>query len=132
MLLFDKSVDLKTLSPLTLAYIGDGVYELMIREYLLYRANCGAGKLHSKAVGYVNAAYQAKAMQLILPLLEEKELAVYKRGRNAHTGHVPKAVTSDIYHTATAFECLFGYIYLSDNIERLQFLFNTIIENIEQ
>ena len=83
--LFDlKDADLRTYSPLTLAYIGDGVYELVIRTVLVKKGNCPVNQLHKKASSLVKAGAQSKMMELLEPDLTEEELAVYKRGRNAY------------------------------------------------
>jgi len=118
-------VDPKTLSPLTLAFVGDGVYELMVREQLTCKANRPNGDLHKLSVEEVRAEAQAAAVDLLLPLLTETEAAIYKRGRNAHTFR-----NSPEYHKSTGLETLFGYLYLNDNISRLQELFDCIINNI--
>ena len=126
MRLFPKDVDTRELSPITLAFVGDGVYELMVREYLASEANRPPNALHKMAVSMVRAEAQAKALDYIFPLLTDKEVAVYKRGRNAHT-----ARHSDDYHKATGLEALFGYLYLNDQLERIQEFFNIIIEKKE-
>lgn len=126
MRLFPKEVDTRELSPITLAFVGDGVFELMVREYLASEANRPPNALHRMAVSMVRAEAQAKALDTIMPVLSEKEVAVYKRGRNAHT-----ARNSDDYHKATGLEALFGYLYLSDQTERIQELFKLIIEEKE-
>lgn len=114
-------VDVRTLSPLTLAFVGDGVYELMVRETLTCRANRPNGELHKLSVTMVRAEAQSAAMETILPLLTEDEIAVYKRGRNAHT-----ARAGGDYHRATGLEALFGYLYLTGNIPRIRVLFHAI------
>ena len=106
------------LSPLTLAFVGDGVYELMVRERLVGEANRPAGVLHKRTVELVRAEAQAAAMEQLLPLLTEEEAAAYRRGRNAHT-----ARSGDDYHKATGLEALFGYLYLSGRIDRVRELF---------
>ena len=111
------------LSPLTLAFVGDGVYDLMVRERLVCQANRQAGKLHKLAVEQVKCQAQAQRMEKILPLLTEEEQSVYKRGRNAHTTHTPKNATSADYHSATGMEALFGYLYLKGRLKRLRELF---------
>ena len=121
MRLYPKDVDTRGLSPITLAFVGDGVYELMVREYLAALANRPANALHRQAVSMVRAEAQSAAMEKLTPLLTENELAVYKRGRNAHT-----ARNSDDYHRATGLEALFGYLYLSDKTDRLRELFSVI------
>jgi len=124
MRLFPKEVDTRGLSPITLAFVGDGVYELMVREYLAAQANRPANALHRQAVSMVRAEAQSAAMEKLTPRLTETELAVYKRGRNAHT-----ARNSDDYHRATGLEALFGYLYLNDETDRLRELFSAIIES---
>lgn len=123
-----NNCDPEQLSPLTLAFLGDCVYDLFVREMLVVKANRPPKKLHSNAVEKVNAAAQAKASQKVVPLLSEKELAVFKRGRNAHPHHIPKNGNPKDYHFATAMETLFGYLYLKGEIERLRELFSVIIE----
>lgn len=115
-----------TYSPLTLAFLGDAVYGLLVREQLLLTANRPAGKLHTLSVQAVNARAQAQAAQKILPMLTEDELAVYKRGRNAHPGHTPKNQSEGDYHSATGLEALFGWLYLHGAEERLRALFDRI------
>ena len=124
MRLFPKPVDTKGISPITLAFVGDGVYELMVREYLVTEANRPANMLHRSAVSMVRAEAQAAAFKKIEPLLTEEEVAVYKRGRNAHTSR-----NSADYHQATGFEALIGYLYLEDQTDRLQELFSVILED---
>lgn len=116
--LYPEQVDVRTLSPLTLAFVGDGVYSLMVRERLACQANRPNGALHNMAVHQVRAEAQAAAMERLLPLLSEEEEAVYKRGRNAHT-----ARSGNDYHKATGLEALFGYLYLSGRIDRMRELF---------
>lgn len=123
MRLYPEELDTRGLSPITLAFVGDGVFELMVREHLASSANRPANALHRQAVSMVCAPAQAAALEKILPVLTEKELAVYKRGRNAHT-----ARTGDDYHKATGLETLFGYLYLNDETERLHELFALIAE----
>lgn len=120
--LYPKDVDVRTVSPLALAFVGDGVYEMLVRERLVCQANRPPRELHREAVAQVRAEAQAAAMETILPMLTEKEVAVYKRGRNAHT-----ARNSDDYHRATGLETLFGYLYLNGEIERVQCLFDAIM-----
>ena len=120
--LYPQDVKVRTLSPLALAVVGDGVYELMVRERLVSAANRPNGELHKAAVAQVRAEAQADAVRRLLPLLTEEETAVYKRGRNAHT-----ARNSDAYHQATGLEALFGYLYLSGEIGRIRQLFSLIM-----
>ena len=119
---------LKEMSPLTLAFLGDGVYELFVREYLVNKGSCPVKKLHSRAVELVRCEAQARALsEKLWPLLTEEEQAAALRGRNAHVGHVPKNAEVSDYHGATALETLFGYLYLKGEIERLRELFAVIL-----
>lgn len=111
-------------SPLTLAFLGDAVYSLMIRNMLTVASNKPTGKLHKESIGYVNASFQAQMIKELLPHLTEEETAVFKRGRNAHSAHSPKNQSADDYRHATGFEALFGYLYLCGNTERLKEIFN--------
>lgn len=127
-LLKEKDIRPNELSPLTLAFIGDTVFDLLVRENLICEANRPANDLHNLAVQKVKASAQAAFVEKILPYLTEKEVAVYKRGRNAKSGHLPKNASQSDYHKATGFESLIGYLYLSNEIERIKDLFY-IIEN---
>lgn len=125
--LFPQTVDARNLSPLTLAFVGDGVYGLMVRERLACEANRPCGTLHTASVEIVRAESQAAAMEKILPCLTEEELAVYKRGRNAHTSR-----NSSDYHKATGLEALFGYLYLSGEIDRIRLLFSMALGDTDK
>ena len=122
--LYPQDIDLHTLSPLALAFVGDGVYSLMVRERLLSEANRPVNDLHRLAVREVRAEAQAAAMAKILPLLTEEEEAVFKRGRNAHT-----ARSGADYHRSTGLEALFGYLYLDGRIDRVRELFSLCMED---
>ena len=121
--LYPQDQDLHTLSPLALAFVGDGVYSLMVRERLLSQANRPVNDLHRLAVREVRAEAQAAAMDRLLPHLTEEEEAVFKRGRNAHT-----ARSGADYHRATGLESLFGYLYLAGRIDRVRELFALCVE----
>ena len=131
MRLYNKDIKVDTLSPLTLAFTGDAVFSLYIREMLVCEANRPVGQLHKLSVNWVKAEAQSKGMRAILPLLTEKETEVFKRGRNAHTSHTPKNQSGCDYHYATGFEALVGYLYLKDETERLNLLLNEVIKAIE-
>ena len=118
-------------SPLTLAFLGDAVYEQLVRERLVLTANMPVKKLHSAAVERVRASFQSKAADEILPLLDEDELAIFKRGRNATGNTVPKSSDPVEYRRATALETLFGYLFLLGNSERIVELFDKIWYNTE-
>ena len=117
------------LSPSVLAFVGDAVYGLYVRTALA-EINRPSGELHRLSVKAVNAAAQADAFSLVEPLLDEKEISVFKRGRNFHTSSSPKSATSGQYHTATGLECLFGWLYLSGRTSRADELFAMIKEKI--
>ncbi len=125
-LLKDKEVKPNELSPLTLAFIGDTVFDLIVREELICDANRPANDLHNLAVKKVKASAQAEFVEKILPVLTEKEITVFKRGRNAKVGHLPKNASQSDYHKATGFEALIGYLYLSDEIDRIVELYKII------
>lgn len=117
-------------SPLTLAFLGDAVYEQLVREKIVLTANMPVKKLHKEAVERVRAAYQSKAVDVIMPYLTEEEEAVFKRGRNATGNTVPKSSNPVEYRRATALETLFGYLHLTGNSERIVELFDIIWYNV--
>ncbi len=121
----DYNLNPRMLSPLTLAYIGDTVYDLFVRESLIREANRPANTLHKLSAGRVCAAAQSYAAQVLMDegLLTDEELSVLKRGRNAHSHHIPKHASEKDYHLATGLEALFGFLYLSKRSERLHELF---------
>lgn len=111
--------DIRTYSPLTLAYIGDGVYELVIRTILVKKGNCPVNQLHRRASSLVKAGAQSAMMEILEPMLTEEELAVYRRGRNAHSPTMAKHATMADYRRATGFEALMGYLYLKEDFCRI-------------
>lgn len=120
--------DIRAISSLGLAHIGDAVYEVMVRGWMCVQGKATAGNLHRETVSYVCAPAQAKAAEKILPLLSEEEAGVFRRGRNAHVGMVPKHATRGEYMQATALEALFGYLYLNGRKDRLNQLFAVIMD----
>ena len=119
----------------SLAYMGDAVIELMVREMLLSRDMGDVGKMNKIADTLVRATYQSQAMDKLLPLLSEEETAVYKRGRNTHSHTVPKSAKVSDYRKATGMEALFGFLHLEGRSERLNELFKIafdIDENTEK
>jgi ribonuclease-3 family protein len=111
--------DLRSYSPLTLAYIGDGVYELIIRTILVKKGNCPVNRLHKKASSLVKAGAQSAIMEVIEEELTPEELSVYRRGRNAHSPTMAKHATMADYRRATGFETLMGYLYLKEDYTRM-------------
>ena len=122
----DKKVNPKQLSPLNLAFIGDCVYAMLVRETLVTDANRPVNDLHRESVKFVSAKAQTAAFEKIKDILTEEEIAVYKRGRNAKVGHSPKSATEGEYHCATGVEALFGYLYLTERLDRIKELFSEI------
>lgn len=122
----DKKINPKQLSPLNLAFIGDCVYEMLVRETLVIDANRPVNDLHRESVKFVSAKAQTAAFEKIKDILTEEEMAVYKRGRNAKVGHSPKSATEGEYHCATGVEALFGYLYLTEQLDRIKELFSKI------
>ncbi len=116
----------KLMSPLALAFIGDTVYDLFVREKLVCENKAPVKKLHALAVEEVKATAQAEKIKSIITMLTEEERDIFKSGKNAHTGHVPKSASIIDYHIATGLETLFGYLYLEGRIERLRELFELI------
>lgn len=118
----------RLLNPLQLALIGDGVYEIFIRNYILSNnIDLSAHKIHVKAIGYVKAKSQSTIMHSIEDELNESELYIFKRGRNAKSATVPKNADVRDYRMATGFEALVGYLYLIGNHERLEYIFNKAV-----
>lgn len=111
--------DLRSYSPLTLAFLGDAVYELVIRTMVVTRANTSPNQLNRQSSALVKASSQAEMMHAVAGLLSEEEQAVYKRGRNAHPVTKAKNATVSDYRTATGFEALVGYLYLKGDLRRV-------------
>ena len=124
--LSEKPVDLKQLSPLTLAFIGDTVFDLLVREKLICEANRPANDLHRLAVRDVKASAQAEFVNILSPYFTEEEMNIYKRGRNAKSGHTAKNATTRDYHMATGLEAVFGWLYLNGEMQRIKYLYNII------
>ena len=114
-----RNVDIRTYSPLVLAYIGDGVYEMVVRTILVNQGNCPVNSLHKMSSQLVKASAQAKMMDVLEPILTEEELQVFKRGRNAHSGTMAKNATMGEYRRATGFEAVMGYLYLKEDCKRI-------------
>ena len=114
-----KEVDIRTYSPLTLAYIGDGIFDLVIRSIVVGRGNTRANELHHRTSHIVKAHTQAEMAEKLLPVLTETENDIYRRGRNAKSPTMEKNATMSDYRKATGFEALMGYLYLTDQFERI-------------
>lgn len=123
-----KEADAKIYSPLVLAYIGDGVYDLIIRTIVVNKGNCQTNKLHYKTSSLVKAAAQAEMIAAILEELTEEEITIYKRGRNAKSATMAKNATMIDYRKATGFEALIGYLYLKEENERIIYLVKTALD----
>ncbi|MDE5854236.1 MAG: ribonuclease III [Ruminococcus sp.] len=121
--------DANQYSPLSLAFLGDSVYDTLVRSYLLNIANMPVSKLHSAKIKLVCAEFQSDAYERLTEYLTEKEFAVLKRGRNATGNTVPKHADAVNYRRATAVECLFGYLYLIGRTNRISELFEIIINS---
>ena len=116
------------LSGTTLAYIGDAVYEVIVRETLIKNGFQKVDNLHKEAIKYTSAVGQKEAIEKILPLLTEEETTIFKRGRNSSTNRKAKNASIEEYRKATGFESLIGYLYLSKQRDRLSELMNHIIK----
>lgn len=123
-----KEQDVRAYSPLTLAYIGDAIYDLVIRSVVVERANRSANDLHKKTIRYVKAETQSAMIMALQEELTEEEVAVYKRGRNAKSHTMAKNASMSDYRKATGFEALMGYLYLTGETDRLLYLVKRGIE----
>lgn len=115
------------LSPIVLAFMGDAVYEILVRNYIVSVLHTAPSKVHSESVNLVKASAQATALKKISSILTDEEQTVFRRGRNANVSHIPKNASHADYHYATGLEALFGYLYLSDRIARVHEIFDNII-----
>jgi ribonuclease-3 family protein len=118
----------RLLNPLVLAFVGDAIYEVFIRSYLVdMNRDMSVHKLHVKAISYVKAQAQSNFIKKLEPVLTEEEHTIYKRGRNSKSGTVPKNADLQEYRSATGFEALLGFLYLTEQNERLNELLNLIV-----
>ena len=127
-----SSKDWKLYSPLTLAYLGDAVYEMVIRSICVKRTNMQTQKLHRKVTGYVSAKAQAKMMDALIGELTEEEESIYRRGRNSKPYTKAKNASMEEYLKATGFEALVGYLYLQKEYERMNALIAHGIEALQE
>ena len=122
MILSDGEV--RAMSALALAHMGDAVYEILARREVCRSGKLTAGALHRETIRYVSAPAQARAAEIICPVLTPEESAVYRRGRNAHSHAAPRAATEAEYHAASGLEALFGWLYLRGQNDRIEELFS--------
>ncbi len=115
----EKEVDINSYSPLALAYIGDSIYDLIIRTMVVERGNTAPSRLHQRATKLVCAAAQSEMIKALQPLLTEEELNIFRRGRNAKSITMAKHASMSDYRRATGFEALMGYLYLNDRTDRI-------------
>lgn len=114
------------MSAAQLAFVGDAVYELCVRERLALEHDGDIGYINNLKVKLVCCTAQAQFLEKIVDILTEREMMIYKRGRNAHIGNVPKKIAPAVYHSATGLEALFGYLYLSGKLNRIKQLMNEL------
>ncbi len=124
-------IDIRTYSPLVLAHIGDGIYDMIIRTIVVAKGNNHPNKLHKKTSQLVKASAQSAMIELILLELSEEELKIYKRGRNAKSSTVAKNATMVDYRRATGFEALMGYLYLQGRLTRIVDLIKSGLDKME-
>ena len=120
--------ELRAISAIGLAHMGDAVYETLVRTWLCVHGKATGKELHRATIALVCAQKQAELAQRVLPQLTEEELAVYKRGRNANVHAMPRSATPAQYHAATGLECLMGWLYLRGDKERAEQLFRAMRE----
>ena len=122
----NKDIDAKLVNPLALAFVGDTVYDLFVREELVCINKSNVGRLHSLAVQKVKAKAQSDGAKKVLPILTDEEKDIFMRCRNAHSGHIAKNASVEDYHYATALEGVFGFLYLKSDLQRLRELVEII------
>ncbi len=120
--------ELRAISAIGLAHMGDAVYETLVRTWLCVHGKATGKELHRATIALVCAQKQAELAQRVLPQLTEEELTVYKRGRNANVHAMPRSATPAQYHAATGLECLMGWLYLRGDKERAEQLFRAMME----
>ena len=128
----NSQFDIREQSPLALAFVGDGVFELLVRQRAVETTRLPLGRLHGLAVGYVSAHHQAMALRVIEPLLTEAEAAVVRRGRNAEKSSLSKHATLEEYSASTGLEAQFGWLYLQNRQPRILELFDVIWQALAQ
>ncbi|MBQ9390871.1 MAG: ribonuclease III [Lachnospiraceae bacterium] len=126
-----KDIDIRTYSPLTLAYIGDDVFDLIIRTIVVNKGNTSPNKLHGNTIQYVSARAQSNILDSIMPILTDEEKDIARRGRNSKPHSKAKNASTIDYLKATALESVVGYLYLKDDMERIFELIKYGINKIE-
>ena len=126
-----EDIDTVNQSPLTFAYIGDAIYELVIRTMIVDEANRSANNLHKMSSEYVKASTQAKLAEILMDDFDEEELAVFKRGRNTKINSKAKNASFNDYKKATGFEAVMGYLYLESKTERMIELIKKGLEKLD-
>lgn len=126
-----KDIDIRTYSPLTLAYIGDDVFDLIIRTIVVNKGNTSPNKLHSNTIQYVSARAQSNILDSIMPILTDEEKDIARRGRNSKPHSKAKNASTIDYLKATALESVVGYLYLKNDMERIFELIKYGINKIE-
>lgn len=121
--------ELRTLNPISIAYMGDCIYELYMRNYVMRKfGNINSNKLHFEVIKYVNAKSQKDAYFKVKDLLTEEEQLYFRKGRNSKIKTVPKNATISDYRVATGFEAVIGYLYITRNFNRLDFILSNILD----
>lgn len=118
-------------SPLVLAFMGDSVYDMLVRKFVISKLSCPVKHLHSICTEYVCCKGQVKAYGKIADLLTNTEKDIFRRGRNAKIGHAPRSASPVEYHIATGFEAVLGYLFFNEEHDRINYLFNKIFEGNE-
>jgi ribonuclease-3 family protein len=126
-----KEVDVHTYSPLALAYIGDGIFDLVVRSVVVGKGNTKASQLHYHTSHIVKAQTQAQMVEVLAPRLTEEESTIYRRGRNAKSPTMAKNASMSDYRKATGFEALMGYLYLTDQFPRIVELTRWAMEELK-
>lgn len=124
--------DINQLSPLNWAYVGDCIYELYVRTYLINTTNLKPHKLHIETIKYVRASAQAKSLKKIMVILSDEEKEIVRRGRNTENHHIPKNSTVEEYAYSTAFEALIGYLYLTNKLNRVKEIIEKAVKIINE
>lgn len=128
---YPPSKPLRLIPPIVLAYIGDSIYEIAVRQYLISKPSLRPNHLHRAATGLVSARAQSRILSFLEPVLTDEERDVVRQGRNAKSGSIPKNADVLEYRHATAFECLVGYLYYAGQHERLRELIGQAMEFME-